>query len=94
MARQEPLAVLGLPLRGPSGAAPGIWRPQLELLRLPVRGGRSSSISISMMSPDRTPRCTLCPPALPGSAPAFSCLPASAKASRLTLSLPLPAPVE
>eukprot|EP00962_Isochrysis_galbana_P007050 scaffold1896_cov121-Isochrysis_galbana.AAC.17 len=38
MARQEPLALLGLPLRGPSSAAPGIWRPQLELLRLPVRG--------------------------------------------------------
>eukprot|EP00962_Isochrysis_galbana_P008270 scaffold2264_cov114-Isochrysis_galbana.AAC.2 len=28
--------LLGLPLRGPSGAAPGIWRPQLELLRLPA----------------------------------------------------------
>eukprot|EP00962_Isochrysis_galbana_P016066 scaffold4596_cov109-Isochrysis_galbana.AAC.5 len=34
--------LLGLPLRGPSGAAPGIWRPQLELLRLPARGSAAA----------------------------------------------------
>eukprot|EP00962_Isochrysis_galbana_P018751 scaffold5413_cov117-Isochrysis_galbana.AAC.3 len=32
-------------------------------------GGRSSSIPISMMSPFSSPRCTLCPPALPGVLP-------------------------
>eukprot|EP00962_Isochrysis_galbana_P047618 scaffold19518_cov112-Isochrysis_galbana.AAC.2 len=44
-------------------------------------GGRSSSISILMMSPVQTPRCALCPPALPGSAPAFPCLPARVQAT-------------
>eukprot|EP00962_Isochrysis_galbana_P008997 scaffold2501_cov113-Isochrysis_galbana.AAC.5 len=53
-------------------------------------GSRSSSISVSIMSPVPTPRCALCPPALPGSAPAFPCLPARAQATDPEPATPYP----
>eukprot|EP00962_Isochrysis_galbana_P000497 scaffold147_cov124-Isochrysis_galbana.AAC.1 len=56
-------------------------------------GGRSSSIPIPMMSPVPTPRCALCPPALPGSAPAFPCLSARAKATDPEPATPYPCQV-
>jgi hypothetical protein len=58
--RHWQLAMLCLPLRGPSGVAAGTRRPQLKLLRAPARG--AAAAPTSTMPPVTTLlRCAQCP---------------------------------